>query len=117
MLRKHGRFYEKVENPDTPHPVRAKDEDDESSFSRGAIEAFMRSSQLEVVVLVEGIEPATSDTIQARHSYTVDEIVWDHTFLPCLTRTSSGCTVDYSRFHKLVPDVLTEEEEENKSDD
>ena len=116
MLRKHGRFYEKVENPDTPHPVRDKDEDEESSFSRGAIEAFMRSSQLEVVVLVEGIEPATSDTIQARHSYTVDEIVWDHTFLPCLTRTSTGCTVDYSRFHKLVPDVMVEEEE-TKSED
>lgn len=115
MLQKHGRFYETIESPGTKHPIRSEEkEDDDDSFSRDAIEAFMRSSQLEVVVLVEGIEPATSDTIQARHSYTVDEIVWDHTFLPCLTRTSSGCSVDYSRFHKLVPDVTDSDEEKSE---
>jgi len=122
MLRKHGKFYETVENPGTAHPILRgggsidDDQEEEEELSRGVIESFMRTSELEVIAIVEGIEPATSDTIQARHSYTADEIVWDHTFLPCLTRTSSGCCVDYSRFHKIVPCIVDDEEEEKKYD-
>ena len=31
-------------------------------------------------MLVEGIDATTSYTIQARHSYTWEELVWDATF-------------------------------------
>ena len=34
-------------------------------------------SQLEVVCLIEGIDGVTSDTTQARHSYTVDEVFFN----------------------------------------
>lgn len=70
---------------------------------RHDVETFMRTTQLEIVAIVEGIEPATSDTIQARHSYTADDITWDHTFEPCVVRSESGCVVDYSKFHATSP--------------
>ena len=49
--------------------------------------------------------------IQARHSYRWDDVVWHHTFAPCVTRKerpdnprmSDGCVIDFSKFHDLVP--------------
>ena len=45
------------------------------------------------MVLVEGIDATTSYTIQARHSYTWEELVWDATFAQTVRPSSaySGC--------------------------
>ena len=34
--------------------------------------------------------PITGTPFQARHSYTADEIVWDHDFQPAVTRAADG---------------------------
>jgi hypothetical protein len=41
--------------------------------------------------------------VQARHSYTCDEIEWDKSFVGCVSRDPlDGCTtIDFSRFHDL----------------
>ena len=57
-----------------------------------------------MLVLVEGIDVLTSDSLQCRHSYTGDDIVWDHTFEQCVTEGAAGeCLIDFGRFHDLRP--------------
>lgn len=64
--------------------------------SRELIEAWLDDTQAEIIVLLEGIDATTSSTIQARHSYTVSELVWDATFAqivyPAAKGTSAHCT-------------------------
>ncbi|KAF4666693.1 G protein-activated inward rectifier potassium channel 2 [Perkinsus olseni] len=61
-----------------------------------------RSGYWEVVVLVEGIEGNTSSTLQARHSYTIDDLVVNAAFAPCVTTGDDGaCHIDYSKINEL----------------
>lgn len=68
----------------------------------------------EVIVIVEGIEPTTSATVQARHSYSVGkqeaggepDMRWDMVYADCVTLpddSSKGLVLDYSKFHRLQP--------------
>ncbi|CAH0476003.1 unnamed protein product [Peronospora belbahrii] len=66
----------------------------------------LRKSGLEVVVILEGIDSSTSNTMQARNSYTDEDIVWDATFERCVVKTSKGLCVDFDRFHLLKPAPL-----------
>jgi len=64
----------------------------------------------EMVVLVEGVDEITGSTIQARHSYRHDDVAWNMTFAPCVSRGREedgdgpfkGCVMDFGRFHYLV---------------
>merc|ERR1719313_2345136 len=74
--------------------------------SREDVQSFLQNSWIEVVCLVEGIEPTTSATIQARHSYANEDLVFDHGFAPRISRHRAGggsWVVDFDRFHSLVP--------------
>jgi potassium inwardly-rectifying channel subfamily J len=75
--------------------------------SRAELEEHLQDTQLEVIVLLEGIEPLTSGTLQARHSYSWahGDMVFDSTFAKCVTRDAQTgtATVDFDRFHALVP--------------
>merc|ERR1712032_227908 len=65
-----------------------------------------QQAHIEVLVLVEGIEPTTSSTIQARHSYLFPEdVAWNKEFVDCLRpgTLDRPCAVDLSFFHELVP--------------
>lgn len=71
---------------------------------RGKVRQFMDRSEVEIIVLVEGIDFLTSDTLQARHSYLASEIEWDATFEPCVhrdTKTGRAC-VDFEKFHGII---------------
>jgi hypothetical protein len=83
--------------------------------------------RLQILVLVEGIEPLTSCTLQARHWYTCsDDVEWNCEFRPCVTKKpvapsssswgwwnspeeaallncNSEFVVDCARFHEVVP--------------
>lgn len=61
----------------------------------------LHKTDLEVVVILEGIDCSTSNTMQARHSYTDDEIAWDCTFENCVAQTENGAKIDFDRFHSL----------------
>ena len=50
-----------------------------------AIRKHLAASELEVIVVLEGIDPHTSNTFQARHSYTCDDILFDHKHEPCMS--------------------------------
>ncbi|RLN72153.1 hypothetical protein BBJ28_00014010 [Nothophytophthora sp. Chile5] len=61
--------------------------------------------QLEVVVLVEGIDAVTSSTIQVRHSYKAEDIVFNHRHVNCVDvdPETGGAVVDFRRFHETQP--------------
>lgn len=79
----------------------------------------MRDRESELIVLIEGVDEITGSSIQCRHSYRYDDIIWNHTFAPCVSpkkrqvenngsRASlvDGCTLDLSQFHELIPSPL-----------
>lgn len=63
----------------------------------------MRDRQIELIVVVEGVDAATGGIVQARHSYTCDEIDWDKSFKFCVQKDAEdGCTtIDFSLFHEV----------------
>ena len=50
----------------------------------------MHETRMEVVVLIEGVDPLTSHTVQAFHSYKAEDIEWDHFFSPCTLLDKDG---------------------------
>lgn len=66
---------------------------------------FWDDCRLEVLCLVEGIDVSTSATIQARHSYTRMDLAFDMDFATCVSEDprSGACTIDFHKFHELVP--------------
>lgn len=65
---------------------------------------FWRNSHLEIVCLVEGIDSLTGNTIQARHSYRLEDLEWNSRFGKCVFRSTEGsCVIDFDRFHVVEP--------------
>jgi len=63
-----------------------------------------REQQIEVVVMLSGLDEALADRIYARHSYSAEDIVWDHKFVDVLSFTEHGRrVVDLTRFHDTEP--------------
>ncbi|KGL85824.1 G protein-activated inward rectifier potassium channel 1, partial [Charadrius vociferus] len=79
----------------------------------------LRSEQFEIVVILEGIVETTGMTCQARTSYTEDEVLWGHRFLPVMSLEDGFFRVDYSQFHATfevpTPPYSVKEQEENRS--
>ncbi|XP_010222311.1 PREDICTED: G protein-activated inward rectifier potassium channel 1-like, partial [Tinamus guttatus] len=77
----------------------------------------LRSEQFEIVVILEGIVETTGMTCQARTSYTEDEVLWGHRFLPVISLEDGFFRVDYSQFHDTfevpTPPYSVKEQGEN----
>jgi Inward rectifier potassium channel C-terminal domain len=67
------------------------------------IRAYWLDRDLELIVIVEGMDELTGASIEARHSYTVDNVAWNRSFVSC---TDATATVDFARFHETVPAAL-----------
>ena len=68
------------------------------------IRDHLSRSELEVIVVLEGIDPHTSSTFQARHSYTAQDVVFDQMFVPSLSVGRDGRAVfDWNAFHEQQP--------------
>ncbi|KAI9905170.1 hypothetical protein PsorP6_013503 [Peronosclerospora sorghi] len=69
------------------------------------IKQYWAESQLEVVVLVEGLDAVTSATIQVRHSYKADDILFNHRHVNCVDvdPETGGAVIDFNRFHETQP--------------
>ncbi|KAG5832280.1 hypothetical protein ANANG_G00289410 [Anguilla anguilla] len=79
----------------------------------------LMSEQFEIVVILEGIVETTGMTCQARTSYTEDEVLWGHRFLPVMSLEEGFFRVDYSQFHSTfevpTPPHSVKEQEEKGS--
>jgi len=67
------------------------------------ISRTLDTRDIEIVVILEGVDATTSSSVQARHSYTADDIVWDHDFTDCVSSDAEGVFIDFSLFHDIVP--------------
>lgn len=65
------------------------------------------------------VSASTGMTCQARTSYTEDEVLWGHRFLPVMSLEDGFFRVDYSQFHATfevpTPPYSVKEQEENLS--
>lgn len=74
-----------------PHsPLYNMDEDD------------LRNSDLELIILMDGVIESTGMTVQARTSYIPSEFQWQHRFKPMIAKmtTTGACEFDLSDFHE-----------------
>ncbi|KAG7272398.1 hypothetical protein CRUP_035593 [Coryphaenoides rupestris] len=74
--------------------------DDESPFFEMDRSMLEKDSELEVVVILEGMVEATAMTTQCRSSYLASEIHWGHRFEPVLFERKDCYQVDYSFFNR-----------------
>ncbi|XP_053175297.1 potassium inwardly rectifying channel subfamily J member 11, like [Scomber japonicus] len=63
----------------------------------------LASEDLEILVILEGVVETTGITMQARTSYTPEEILWGRRFVSVLTEEDGRYCVDYSKFGNTVP--------------
>jgi inward rectifier potassium channel len=81
------------------HPI------DEKSPLWNATEASLGSVNLEIIVSMVGLEEVTGQTVHARHAYHWSDVRWGQKFADIISVHADGSrTIDYGRFHSLVPD-------------
>jgi inward rectifier potassium channel len=77
---------------------------DRSSPLYGYTQEMLAEQQAEIVVMLSGVDETLADRIYARHSYSVDDMVWNHRFVDVLSLTPDGRrVVDLTRFHDTEP--------------
>ncbi|KAL2084736.1 hypothetical protein ACEWY4_020254 [Coilia grayii] len=74
--------------------------DEDSPFFEMDRETLENDSELEMVVILEGMVEATAMTTQCRTSYLASEILWGHRFEPVLYEKKNCYQVDYSYFDR-----------------
>ncbi len=68
----------------------------------------LQCSDLEVIVILEGVVETTGITTQARTSYVSEEIQWGHRFVPIVTEEEGVYSVDYSKFGNTVKVIFSD---------
>ena len=77
---------------------------DRSSPLYGMTKEMLYEQQVEIVAMLSGVDETLADRIYARHSYTPDDIVWDHRFIDVISADDHGRrVVDLTRFHDTEP--------------
>ena len=73
---------------------------DESSPLYGLSPEDMDVAEMEIVIMLSGVDEILSDRIYARHAYWADEILWNRRFVDVISLHSSGRRiVDLHKFH------------------
>jgi len=81
------------------HPI------DADSPIYGLTQREMIDQEVEIIVVLTGVDETFAQPIQARHSFLASEILWDHRFVDILMPLKDGrAAIDYGRFHDVVPD-------------
>jgi inward rectifier potassium channel len=70
----------------------------------GVTRETMAARDMEIVVMLSGLDEALADRVYARHSYSADDIVWGHKFVDVISTNAHGRrVVDLHRFHDTEP--------------
>jgi inward rectifier potassium channel len=76
------------------HPI------DQDSPLYGLTPEDMDAADMEIVVMLNGLDEILADRIYARHAYWADEIVWNQRFVDVISVTPGGTRmVDLTQFH------------------
>ncbi len=82
---------------------------DENSPLYGLSADNLSDNEVEILVMLSGVDDTLADRIYARHSYTAADIHFDRRFADVLSVTPHGRrVVDLNRFHDTLP-ILTRE--------
>jgi inward rectifier potassium channel len=82
---------------------------DETSPLYGLTEDNLADNEVEILVMLSGVDDTLADRIYARHSYGSEDIHFDRRFADVLSITANGKrVVDLNRFHDTEP-ILTRE--------
>jgi inward rectifier potassium channel len=74
------------------------------SVLHGLTQEEMVKQDVQLFVSLTGLDETTSQTIHARHTYQVSDLVWDARFVDVITMHPDGRrVVDYGRFHETLP--------------
>ena len=72
-------------------------------ITEAALRNHIVGNDLEVVVMSEGTESVTSNSLQARYGYTASDIEFNRTFRPCVSISEKKeAVIDFNRFQELV---------------
>lgn len=74
---------------------------DEQSPLWGLSEAQWANDEIEIVIALTGTDGTFGQMIQARKSYTINEVAFDHRFANIMGRDDGRVLLDMSRFHEL----------------
>lgn len=84
---------------------------DENSPLYGATPESLEASDATLLLTVEGIDETTSQSMMARHQWSIKEVRWNYRYVDLVRRDDDGMNIiDYTIFD----DVLPLEEEEQK---
>jgi inward rectifier potassium channel len=79
------------------HPI------DEASPLYGLTPEQMLAQDMEVIVMLSGVDESLADRIYARHAYWADEILWQRRFVDVISVAPSGeRMVDLTLFHDTI---------------
>jgi potassium inwardly-rectifying channel subfamily J len=98
--------YNNIMNNITSSPIISSTTNDEKLDwqidEQEMIQKYMRDRKIEIITIVEGIDAATGGSVQAMHSFTLNEIIWNKGFVPCVFEDEDNCAIiDFSLFHEI----------------
>ena len=72
-------------------------------YHESMIKLYMKDRHIEILAIVEGTDATTGGVVQARHSYTLEELKWHAMFEPCVKvdEVDGSAVIDFSVFHQL----------------
>jgi inward rectifier potassium channel len=76
---------------------------DESSPLFGETAATLEARDTSLLLTLEGVDESTSQTMQARHMWSCDQIYWQHRFVDIMSEQDGVSHIDYSHFDEIVP--------------
>jgi potassium inwardly-rectifying channel subfamily J len=98
--------YNNIMNNITSSPIISSTTNDEKFDwqidEQEMIQKYMKDRKIEIITIVEGIDAATGGSVQAMHSFTLNEIIWNKGFVPCVFEDEDNCAIiDFSLFHEI----------------
>jgi inward rectifier potassium channel len=80
------------------HPI------DERSPLYGKAAASLLDTDLEIIIILTGLDETFAQTIHARHAYNTYDFRWGMRFVDILKKTDKGkYIIDYQHFHDVIP--------------
>ncbi|HTH61116.1 MAG TPA: ion channel, partial [Paraburkholderia sp.] len=76
---------------------------DESSPLFGETAETLKGRDASLLLTLEGVDESTSQTMQARHMWSCDEIFWQYRFVDIMSEHDGVSHIDYSHFDEIMP--------------
>jgi inward rectifier potassium channel len=77
---------------------------DESSPLFGVSQEDLEASEATLLLTIEGVDETTSQSMLARHQWSIKEVRWNHRYVDLVRRDENGLNViDYTVFNDVLP--------------